>query len=204
MYEKLREPQVAYRPEKHGDRNERGAYAIVSWYDGYVVARRRRRRSARDHVLSSSSSSSRSSRRRRRRREPRRCRRVRVREDFASRPLHRRRWRPSRNALHQSFFCFATTMMITPKSSTKIVIDFRSTSLSNRRRRRPQGTTKARRRPVQNRKRRRRRRRRHRESSNRSKKNVVVPLCLPRREIFLKFLLRKQEGGEKRRTQSLY
>ena len=183
MYEKLREPQVAYRPEKHGDRNERGAYAIVSWYDGYVVARRRRRRrSARDHVLSSSSSSSR--RRRRRRREPRRCRRVRVREDFASRPLHRRRWRPSRNALHQSFFCFAT-MMITPKSSTKIVIDFRS-SLSNRRRRRPQGTTKARR-PVQNRKRRRRRRRRrrrHRESSNRSKKNVVVPLCL-RREIFL-------------------
>ena len=180
MYEKLREPQVAYRPEKHGDRNERGAYAIVSWYDGYVVARRRRRRrSARDHVLSSSSSSSRR-RRRRRRREPRRCRRVRVREDFASRPLHRRRWRPSRNALHQSFFCFAT-MMITPKSSTKIVIDFRS-SLSNRRRRRPQGTTKARR-PVQNRKRR-RRRRRHRESSNRSKKNVVVPLCL-RREIFL-------------------
>ena len=189
MYEKLREPQVAYRPEKHGDRNERGAYAIVSWYDGYVVARRRRRRSARDHVWSSSSSSSSSRRRRRRRREPRRCRRVRVREDFASRPLHRRRWRPSRNALHQSFFCFATMMvMITPKSSTKIVIDFRSTSLSNRRRRRPQGTTKARRRPVQNRKRRRRRRRRrrrHRESSNRSKKNVVVPLCLPRREIFL-------------------
>ena len=184
MYEKLREPQVAYRPKKHGDRNERGAYAIVSWYDGYVVARRRRRRSARDHVWSSSSSSSSSRRRRRRRRrEPRRCRRVRVREDFASRPLHRRRWRPSRNALHQSFFCFAT-MMITPKSSTKIVIDFRS-SLSNRRRRRPQGTTKARR-PVQNRKRR-RRRRRHRESSNRSKKNVVVVpfFVFATREIFL-------------------